>query len=129
MHYLLRKYLQYAEPGGKTVGMHAHNNQQLAYANTIEAIVVGANMLDGSIAGLGRGAGNCSTELLLGFLHHVLEELLLLGERLFSLLFAVVRQFRQTSSISSLRPLQGLRFRYVWRVPSRLSLIPREIWL
>ena len=70
VHYLLRKYLQYAEPGGKIVGMHAHNNQQLAYANTIEAIVVGANMLDTSIAGLGRGAGNCSTELLLGFLHN-----------------------------------------------------------
>ena len=58
VHYLLRKYLQYAEPHGKAVGMHAHNNQQLAFANTIEAIVVGANMLDGSIAGLGRGAGN-----------------------------------------------------------------------
>jgi 4-hydroxy 2-oxovalerate aldolase len=70
VHYLLKKYLQYAEPRGKTVGMHAHNNQQLAFANTIEAIVVGANMLDGSIAGLGRGAGNCSTELLLGFLHN-----------------------------------------------------------
>jgi 4-hydroxy 2-oxovalerate aldolase len=70
VHYLLRKYLQYAEPRGKAVGMHAHNNQQLAYANTIEAVVVGANMLDGSIAGLGRGAGNCCTELLLGFLHN-----------------------------------------------------------
>jgi 4-hydroxy 2-oxovalerate aldolase len=70
VHYLLRKYLQYAEPKGKTVGMHAHNNLHLAYANTIEAIVVGANMLDGSIAGLGRGAGNCPTELLLGFLHN-----------------------------------------------------------
>jgi 4-hydroxy 2-oxovalerate aldolase len=52
------------------VGMHAHNNQQLAYANTIEAIILGANMLDGSIAGLGRGAGNCPMELLLGFLHN-----------------------------------------------------------
>ncbi len=50
--------------------MHAHNNQQLAYANTIEAIIQGANMLDGSMAGLGRGAGNCQTELLLGFLHN-----------------------------------------------------------
>jgi len=69
-HYLLRKYIQYAEPEGKQVGMHAHNNQQLAYANTIEAVITGANMLDGSIAGLGRGAGNCPTELLLGFLHN-----------------------------------------------------------
>jgi 4-hydroxy 2-oxovalerate aldolase len=31
---------------------------------------LGANMLDGSIAGLGRGAGNCSIEQLLGFLHN-----------------------------------------------------------
>ena len=70
VHYLVRKYLQYAEPQGKIIGIHAHNNQQLAYANTVEAIITGANMLDTSIAGLGRGAGNCQTELLLGFLHN-----------------------------------------------------------
>ena len=70
VHYLVRKYLRHAVPRGKMVGMHAHNNQQLAYANTIEAIILGANMLDGSIAGLGRGAGNCSIEQLLGFLHN-----------------------------------------------------------
>ena len=57
-------------PRGKTLGMHAHNNQQLAYANTIEAAIMGANLLDSSMAGLGRGAGNCQTELLLGFLHN-----------------------------------------------------------
>ena len=50
--------------------MHAHNNQQLAYANTIEAIILGASMFDGSLAGLGRGAGNCPLELLVGFLHN-----------------------------------------------------------
>ena len=70
VQYLIRKYLRHAVPRGKVVGMHAHNNQQLAYSNTIEAIVLGANMLDGSMAGLGRGAGNCPIELLLGFLHN-----------------------------------------------------------
>ena len=70
VHYLMRKYLRHAVPRGKMVGMHAHNSQQLAFANTIEAIILGANMLDGSIAGLGRGAGNCSIEQLLGFLHN-----------------------------------------------------------
>jgi len=70
VHYLVRKYLRYAVPRGKMVGIHAHNNQQLAYANTIEAIILGANMLDASFAGLGRGAGNCPMELLLGFLHN-----------------------------------------------------------
>jgi 4-hydroxy 2-oxovalerate aldolase len=50
------------------VGVHAHNNQMLAYANTLEALIVGANRLDATINGMGRGAGNCPLELLLGFL-------------------------------------------------------------
>jgi 4-hydroxy 2-oxovalerate aldolase len=70
VHYLLDLYKKYAARRGKTLGMHAHNNQQLAYANTIEAAIKGANLLDSSMAGLGRGAGNCQTELLLGFLHN-----------------------------------------------------------
>jgi 4-hydroxy 2-oxovalerate aldolase len=52
----------------KETGMHAHNNQQLGFANTIEAIRKGANYLDGTVTGIGRGAGNCPLELLLSFL-------------------------------------------------------------
>ncbi|MGE5279520.1 MAG: aldolase catalytic domain-containing protein [Deltaproteobacteria bacterium] len=52
----------------KEVGMHAHNNQQLAFANTIEAIIHDANYVDATVYGIGRGAGNCPLELLLGFL-------------------------------------------------------------
>ncbi|MFA4854442.1 MAG: aldolase catalytic domain-containing protein [Candidatus Omnitrophota bacterium] len=52
----------------KEIGMHAHNNQQLAFANTIEAIIHDANYVDSTIFGLGRAAGNCPTELILGFL-------------------------------------------------------------
>lgn len=52
----------------KEVGMHAHNNQQLAFSNTIEAIIHDANFVDGTVYGLGRAAGNCPLELLLGFL-------------------------------------------------------------
>ncbi len=65
---LARKYLKVAYQYGKKVGIHAHNNQQLAYANTIEALILGASYLDCTMGGLGRGAGNCPTELLLGFL-------------------------------------------------------------
>lgn len=65
---LVQKYLQHAKAGGKEVGIHAHNNLQLAYANTIEAIALGSNYLDATMAGLGRGAGNCPMELLLGLL-------------------------------------------------------------
>lgn len=67
---LTLKYLKYAKPAGKEVGIHTHNNQQIAYANTVEAIILGANRLDASMAGLGRGAGNCQMELLIGFLHN-----------------------------------------------------------
>jgi 4-hydroxy 2-oxovalerate aldolase len=52
----------------KEVGMHAHNNQQLAFSNTIEAIIHNANFVDATIYGLGRAAGNCPLELILGFL-------------------------------------------------------------
>jgi 4-hydroxy 2-oxovalerate aldolase len=65
---LTKKYMKYAKAAGKEIGIHAHNNQQLAYANTLEAMILGANFLDSTIGGLGRGAGNCPTELLLGFL-------------------------------------------------------------
>jgi 4-hydroxy 2-oxovalerate aldolase len=70
VQYLVRKYLGYCKGVGKEVGIHAHNNLQLAFANTIEAIVLGTNMLDATMAGLGRGAGNCPMELLIGFLHN-----------------------------------------------------------
>lgn len=65
---LAGKYLRYAQAAGKKVGIHTHNNQQLAYANTIEALILGTSYLDATIGGLGRGAGNCPMELLLGFL-------------------------------------------------------------
>jgi 4-hydroxy 2-oxovalerate aldolase len=65
---LIGRYLKYAKAAGKEVGIHTHNNQQLAYANTIEALIMGTNYLDATISGLGRGAGNCPLELLLGFL-------------------------------------------------------------
>ena len=67
---LARLYLKYTEAAGKQMGIHTHNNQQLAYANTIEGLMMGASLVDASFAGLGRGAGNCPMELLLGFLHN-----------------------------------------------------------
>ena len=63
-------YLEVAAKYGKKVGIHAHNNQQLAFANTIEAVGDGVDWLDATYASMGRGAGNCAMELLLGFLRN-----------------------------------------------------------
>jgi 4-hydroxy 2-oxovalerate aldolase len=65
---LVNKYKE-ALPG-KTIGIHTHNNRQLAFGNTIQAIIDGANMLDASVYGIGRGPGNCCLELLLSFLQN-----------------------------------------------------------
>ncbi len=67
---LYKKYAKAMAETGKEIGIHAHNNQQLAFANTIEAIILGSNRADATMAGLGRGAGNCPMELLLGFLRN-----------------------------------------------------------
>lgn len=61
-------YKEFADKYGKTLGIHAHNNQQLAFANTIEAVGDGVDWLDATYSGMGRGAGNCFMENLLAFL-------------------------------------------------------------
>ena len=68
IHFFVEKFAEYLKPKGIEVGIHCHNNQQLGFANTIEAIRKGANFLDATIYGIGRAAGNCPLELLLSFL-------------------------------------------------------------
>ena len=68
MRQLAQRYLEAAETYGKQIGIHAHNNQQLAFANTTECAMMGVSYLDATMGGMGRGAGNCAMELLLGFL-------------------------------------------------------------
>ena len=66
IEHLARKY-KMAMPG-KTIGIHAHNNMQLAMSNTVTAIIEDCNFLDATILGMGRGAGNCPLEILIAFL-------------------------------------------------------------
>ena len=67
---LYHKYAAAMEGTGKEIGIHAHNNLQLAFANTVESIILGSNRVDATMMGLGRGAGNCPMEILLGFLRN-----------------------------------------------------------
>ncbi|MHC4123889.1 MAG: aldolase catalytic domain-containing protein [Planctomycetota bacterium] len=66
VEYLVKLFKQHLS--GKEIGIHCHNNQQLAFGNTIEGIIHDANFVDGSLYGIGRGPGNCCLELLISFL-------------------------------------------------------------
>ncbi len=68
MRELAKTYLEAGEKYQKHIGIHAHNNQQLAFANTTECAMMGVSYLDATMEAMGRGAGNCAMELLLGFL-------------------------------------------------------------
>ncbi len=47
------------------LGIHTHDNQGMAYANTLAAIEEGVEFVDGTVTGMGRGAGNLVLEQLL----------------------------------------------------------------
>ena len=50
------------------VGFHPHNSLQMAFANSLEAIRCGVYIIDSTIYGMGRAAGNLPTEIIISFL-------------------------------------------------------------
>jgi 4-hydroxy 2-oxovalerate aldolase len=55
----------------KKFGFHGHNNLELGLSNSIEAVKNGAYIVDSTITGMGRGAGNLKTELFLSYLNNL----------------------------------------------------------
>lgn len=54
------------------IGYHSHNNMQLAYSNAQRLVTIQTNrslIIDTSVYGMGRGAGNLNTELFVGYLN------------------------------------------------------------
>tara|TARA_R110002020_G_scaffold144769_1_gene317933 strand:- start:7963 stop:9501 length:1539 start_codon:yes stop_codon:yes gene_type:complete len=52
------------------LGFHGHDNLEMALINTITAIEEGCEIIDATVTGMGRGAGNLKTELLLTYLEN-----------------------------------------------------------
>lgn len=50
------------------LGFHGHNNIEMGLINSIRAIENGVKLIDSSVSGMGRGAGNLKTELFLTYL-------------------------------------------------------------
>jgi 4-hydroxy 2-oxovalerate aldolase len=73
VEYLVSKFQRLLP--NKELGMHMHNNMQLAFANTLVGAQKGVTFLDSSVYGMGRAAGNCCTELLVSYLKNPKYEL------------------------------------------------------
>lgn len=59
------------------IGFHSHNNLQLAYSNALTLLDVQTQheiIIDASIMGMGRGAGNLNTELFIKYLNEIIED-------------------------------------------------------
>jgi len=58
-------YRAISEGWGGLTGYHGHNNKSQALDNSLEAIDMGVDWVDGTVLGMGRGPGNTETEYLL----------------------------------------------------------------
>lgn len=65
----VRKYIEaIRKVSNIPLGFHGHDNLGLAIANSLEAVHLGVDFVDTSLQGLGRSAGNASTEILISSL-------------------------------------------------------------
>jgi len=70
----------------KILGFHSHDNLGLAFSNTIKAVELGVDIVDATITGMGRGAGNLKIEQYLMFINQNTNNLLDLIQNNFNLL-------------------------------------------
>lgn len=61
---------------GISLGYHSHNNFQLSYSNSVELIGLSSKrelIIDSTVYGMGKGAGNLNTELIASYVNHNLD--------------------------------------------------------
>lgn len=118
----------------KTIGFHGHNNLQMAVANTLEAIKAGAGVVDSSLQGMGRSAGNAQTEILVA----VLEKLgydtgadpyktMDLGERIIRPMMSRQQGVDDISLVSGIAQFHSSFYRTVYEAAQKYQIDPRKL--
>ncbi|UCF14554.1 MAG: hypothetical protein JSW59_14160 [Phycisphaerales bacterium] len=116
----------------KQIGFHGHNNLQLAIANTLEAIRSGATIVDASLQGMGRSAGNTQTEILimvlekLGYRTHVDPyKAMDLGERVIKPMMSRQQGVDHTSIVSGIAQFHSSFFQIIDEAARKFDVDPR----
>ncbi|MBF0522447.1 MAG: 4-hydroxy-2-oxovalerate aldolase [Candidatus Omnitrophica bacterium] len=118
----------------KRIGFHGHNNLQLAVANTLEAIRSGADMVDSSLQGIGRSAGNTQTEILvmvadkLGYQTGIdIYKTLDLGERVIKPMVTRTQGVDDMSLVSGIAQFHSGFSKIIYDVAKKYNIDPRRL--
>ena len=110
------------------IGVHMHDNMGLAFANTISAVSSGAEFVDSTIAGIGRGPGNLRTEFLGSVFktyENELNELLLLASTEFEVLKSEIGW--GASSLYYLAAIHSIHPSYIQELTSGKRYVVEEV--
>lgn len=117
------------------IGFHAHNNLELAVANSLAAVEAGATILDACARGFGAGAGNASLEVLVAVLekmgcstgtdlYKVLDASNVAEEKLMQL----PQVTKPASIVSGLAGVFSGFVRHVNRIAKQYKVDPRDLF-
>jgi 4-hydroxy-2-oxovalerate aldolase len=116
------------------VGFHAHNNMGLGVGNTLAAIEAGATYVDGSLRGMGGGAGNAMLEALVAVLHKAgyetgvdLYRLMDVGEQVVRPIMPKAQEIDNASLILGYAGVYSTFLLHTQRAAEKYRLDPRDI--
>ncbi len=116
------------------IGFHGHNNLGLAIANSLIAIENGAEIIDTSVRGMGRSAGNTVTEIMLfalkrrGYnLNIDVTKILNLAEKIIDPLMHNYKQMDSIAIISGFAQFHSSFLPKIFKFASKYSIDPREL--
>lgn len=131
----VREYVQGARATVPAkVGFHGHNNLLLAVANSLEAINSGAHVIDTSMQGMGRSAGNAQTEIMVILLEKMgyktevdFYRAMDIGERLVRPIMGGVSGIDSISATLGHAQFHSSYLKLIYRIAQKYGIDPREL--